>query len=223
MRSWQVEFQLMWNEGKADLPALLQQFEKSAHEKVDTQTSDLWLEVSGWRRFVAQEVESLANPSLSDIEKHMLRREHESLLQIRSVVVACDNMDIRWRLNAVVHCAESDFASSSSTCDVEEHHSAPVASSSTRTDVGSSSTIDDAAPLLTLPQAIVRDLCITCCDIFDMASEYQSVFERSVATTDGYDTQRAGYGPESRPIPPPSAQLCCPMRLDHEVKNRIGN
>ena len=33
LRSWQMEFQLMWNEGKADLPALLQQFEKSAREK----------------------------------------------------------------------------------------------------------------------------------------------------------------------------------------------
>ena len=40
LRSWQMEFQLMWNEGKADLPALLQQFEKSARENLDTQASD---------------------------------------------------------------------------------------------------------------------------------------------------------------------------------------
>ena len=60
LRSLQMEFQLMWNGGKADLPALLQQFEKSACEKLDTQASDLLLEVSGRQRFVAQEVESLA-------------------------------------------------------------------------------------------------------------------------------------------------------------------
>ena len=115
LRSWQMEFQLMWNEGKADLPALLQQFEKSAREKLDTRASDLVLEVSGRQRFVAQEVESLAISSLSDTEKNMLRREHESLLQIMSVLAARDNMDIWWRLNAVVHSAESDVASSSST------------------------------------------------------------------------------------------------------------
>ena len=180
LRSWQMEFQLMWNEGKADLPALLQQFEKSAREKLDTQASDLLLEVSGRQRFVAQEVESLAISSLSDTEKDMLRREHESLLQIMSVLAARDNMDIWWRLNAVVHSAESDVASSSSTCDVEEHHFASVASSSARTDVWSSSTLDDAAPMLTPPQAIVRDLCTTCCDIFDMASEHRSVFDMEI-------------------------------------------
>ena len=114
----------------------MKQFEKSAREKLCAQASDLLLEVSGRQRYVAQEVESLAVSSVSYTEKDMLRREHEILLQIMSVLAARDNMDIWWRLNVVVHCKESDVAISSNNCDVEEHHSASVASTSARTDVG---------------------------------------------------------------------------------------
>ena len=92
-------------------------------------------------------------------------------------------MAISWRLNAVVHYAESDVANSSITCDIDEHHSASVASSSARTDVGSSSTLDDGAPMLTPRQAIVRDLCTTCCNFFDMASEHWSVFDMEILKT----------------------------------------